>query len=65
MSKFTETLDKRITSYLTDIHEGKVKVQELEAKIKDLKKEVSHQKSLARKYRLERNALKKKLENRD
>ena len=62
MSKYSDLLDKHITTFLTDIHSYKNRIQELEESLKGLKKEISNQKSLARKYRTEKNALKKELE---
>ena len=62
MSKYTDQLNHRITGYLSDIHTFKAKVSDLETAVEDLKKEISHQKSLARKYRTEKTALKKELD---
>ncbi len=61
MSKHTDLINKRITSFLTDIQAYKSKVGELEDSIRELKKEVSRQKSLAKKYREEKTRLKKEV----
>ncbi len=62
MSKYTDQLNEHITTFLSDIHKYRTRIQELEESVKDLKKEITNQKSLARKYRTEKNVLKKKLE---
>ena len=61
MSKNTDLINKRITGFLTDIHAFKDRVGELEDSIQQLKKEVSRQKLLAKKYREEKTRLKKEI----
>ena len=62
MANYTDQLNERITGFLSDIQTYRTRVSELETAVRDLKKEISHQKSLARKYRTERTALKKELD---